>query len=113
MGYYTSCSMTVFAWKGPGSVPQPSTKEQEDAVFNALEELDYYPGRNGEFSEPCKWYSHSDLMKSLSEKFPDFLIVLEGHGEEYPDYWRTFSYRGMQQKAASTITFEPFDPNLF
>lgn len=34
-----------------------------------------------------KWYEAEDDMAALSKAFPDFTFVLEGRGEERPDWW--------------------------
>lgn len=34
-----------------------------------------------------KWYEFEEDMIRLSKQFPDFTFVLEGRGEERPDWW--------------------------
>lgn len=34
-----------------------------------------------------KWYEYEEDMIRLSKQFPDFTFVLEGRGEERPDWW--------------------------
>ena len=51
-------------------------------------------------ADSCKWYGHEDDMRKLSKRFPDYLFVLEGEGEE----------AGKMQECRAEIIFPVYDP---
>jgi hypothetical protein len=59
-------------------------------------------------SESYRWYSHHNDMLSLSRSLPDALLVLEGNGEEAPDFWR-MTYRGgvLVKDEVGRVAYEP------
>lgn len=64
------------------------------------------------FEEEMKWYDATHDMIQLSEKFPDVIFTLEGHGEEFGDVWREYYKNGACQHCKGTITFEDMDLQL-
>lgn len=81
----------------------------KNVVIEYLENLqeNYY---FNPFNEPCKWYDHEKHMATISIKYADIIICIEGYGEDYDDHWRKYFLNGKMQHAEAIITFEPFDP---
>jgi hypothetical protein len=46
----------------------------------------------------------------LSARYPDYLFILEGDGEEYNDLWKAYYWNGKMQFCPARISFDPFDP---
>lgn len=44
--------------------------------------------------DDVKWYNWKDNLTAVSKKFPNILLVLEGHGEEENDDWRAYALGG-------------------
>ena len=62
------------------------------------------------FEEPMKWYEHESDLRTISEKFPDVLFVLDGRGESTGDVWRKYFKDGKVQTWKATFEPEAFDP---
>lgn len=105
MGYITNFHMTV-AKVIDGRIV---ILDKEDAAYDKIacafydiwecpsedfRKSDYYLDEARELFEDVtvddiegKWYESEKDMIKLSEAFPDFIFVLEGRGEERPDWW--------------------------
>lgn len=64
---------------------------------------------NGFGEEGCKWYSYDDDMRKFSQKYPKWLFILEGIGEEHEDMWVNYYLNGKCQKIKAKIIFDQFD----
>lgn len=63
------------------------------------------------FSDKCKWYSHEDDMRSVSNIYKDIIFVLTGNGEEKEDMWVKYFFNGKMQVENAVITYGQFDKN--
>ena len=99
MGYYTCYRMEVI--EGDHNLISQLREENEDAAY-ALDE-------EGNFANNCKWYESDSDMKAFSEKHPKALFLLEGDGEDSPDYWRQYWKNGKCQNVQGEIVYEEFD----
>lgn len=76
---------------------------------NQCEEAKYALSESGTTREACKWYNHQKDMKSFSKENPNWLMMLEGSGEEPSDLWRKYYLNGLEQVSKAKIVFEEFD----
>lgn len=60
-----------------------------------------------------KWYCWEDDMKTLSKKFPQMLIQLDGEGEELLDIWIATFCNGVCNYRKIQTHFEEFDSEEF
>ena len=104
MGYYTDFDL------GFNCSPE---KEQEIKKWCDENEKDGYNiyGFYLGSQDSCKWYSHQEHMKILSENFPLILFRLEGVGEEKGDWWVEYYLGGKIQECQAKIVFDEFDVN--
>lgn len=110
MGYKTRYSLSVYA-------KEATLKPAEmDTVIEKLraqdEDARYALYNNGDSQTECKWYAHEKAMRAISKAYPDVVFELEGIGEEQPDMWRKYFYRGLMQDVKAVITYESFNPDL-
>lgn len=120
MGYYTNYSIRV--------VPKERGYHFSDGYFNLLdnedfEDMSYQMGEalheinpnyfsNGYClqdqidNEAMRWYDYAEDMTTLSKKFPEYLFVLSGDGEDQGDIWFAYFLNGKSQLAMAEITFE-------
>ena len=104
MGYLTTYSLE---YSGP--------VVDEAEIINALAEINPRYFNRGVrdidafFCETIKWYDHDEDMLELSERFPNHTFTLEGIGEEFPDFWRNYYYRGKMKESLGRIFYDPVD----
>jgi hypothetical protein len=58
-----------------------------------------------------KWYDHDDDMIEISKRYPNYVFVLDGNGEDYDDLWRTYYWDGRMQYCPARIVYEEYNPN--
>ena len=58
-----------------------------------------------------KWYDHDDDMIEISKRYPNYVFVLEGNGEDYNDLWRTYYMNGKMQYCPARIEYDKFNFN--
>lgn len=58
-----------------------------------------------------KWYAHDKDLLAFSKKYPEWLFILGGEGEESGDMWVHYFLDGKIQKCPAKITFDEFDKN--
>lgn len=80
----------------------------EDFI-NSYEYAGYALTKAGKTSEPCKWYDSNEELAEFSKKYPEWLFILSGEGEESGDIWKNYYLNGKVQKAVAKITFDEFD----
>ena len=76
---------------------------------SSYEYAGYALNKKGNTSEPCSWYDHDEQLAEFSKKYPNWLFVLSGKGEEAGDIWKNYYLNGQVQKAVARITFDEFD----
>ena len=129
MGYYTYYKLKIESLNWDGLVPQcehavpidanfcPECGKQVkdvcviDLIWEVIKDDSdntYYGVLDG--SDRCKWYSHDEDMRKLSERFPRVLFTLSGEGEESSDIWKKYYLNGKCQVAKAQITIDKFDP---
>lgn len=108
MGYYTNYKMIVLDENGR------DTDSAENPVF---EDKDLYGSEvsvqqiiEGDL-DACKWYDHDKDMIEYSKRFPDFVFILDGEGEESGDIWRKFYKNGKSYEWKLEYALPDFDPN--
>lgn len=72
---------------------------------NAKYALEY----DGSTRESCKWYDSHTELGEFSKKYPNWLFVLTGEGEESGDLWKKYYLNGKVQEAKAQIIFDEFD----
>ena len=78
----------------------------EDCVIHTFEgivELDIFDLLE---SEKITWGRRVEDMLKLSKEFPNYYFRLEGHGEDWGDFWCEWYYNGKTHHAAGTTVYE-------
>lgn len=109
MGYYTQFTLKVRNKKNeplPDAIERgviAELREEEDYANHALQE-------SGDTENETKWYDCVSDMLSFSARNPDYLFVLEGVGEEFPDVWRAYFLAGKGYKEYADIVYPEWNP---
>lgn len=124
MGYYTYYTLDMYKDKECAKQGIAFTDEEKQyevanelykIMYGEKEELlkDNYYGDyfSNIFCDSMKWYDHEEEMIKLSEKYPEYWFILEGHGEEWDDIWKMYVHNGNAEKVNVEIYFA--EPNMF
>ena len=117
MGYYTRYSLKTFIYNDDTKKLIDVTHPFEIGEFIRRDVDDYQ--EDGEdmsceyvLEESCKWYDYNDGMIKFSEKFPNYVFLLEGEGEETDDHWYKYYMNGkVQDVTPPKADVLPFDIN--
>ena len=114
MGYYTHFELEIKTSSGNNLFAvESSIAEPIIADLRASnEEAEYCLQPNGEAEERGKWYDNDQNIKEFSLKYPHYVFVITGEGEESGDIWKRYTQNGKSQHCEAVITFPPFDPSL-
>ena len=120
MGYYTHYSLTAhtnFDGVLYNSFNIPLETEKE--VMKKLCEVSmiWDETQVDEWDDPFdmisddtyKWYDYESDMLNLSRMFPNLWFVLEGHGEEWDDIWRSLYHNGEYEFQCIDMQFPDFN----
>ena len=105
MGRITNYSLDVL---------RPDLPSAEQVIANlrsAIDQVAYAIDEQGATAEGCTWYEHEADMLVFSRRYPEFVFVLRGKGEETEDMWIKYFKDGKVQVAQAKIEFEAFDPD--
>jgi hypothetical protein len=75
MGYYTQFNLKI--------IPNPDEKLLSETLYD-----DFFFIKdliNDYSADQVKWYEHESEMAALSIKYPEYLFILEGSGQDYDD----------------------------
>jgi hypothetical protein len=100
MGYYTNYTLEVI-----------ETKDNEDSIWEHIEDNEDLSYAVGEYSQECKWYDNEKDMRAFSKIYPNTLFKLKGEGEEAGDVWIKYFKDGKMQSCPAKITFDDYDEN--
>jgi len=110
MGYYTEFTLEV---DGLNSLSQVGREK----LYSDLERMgilefysDRYHNQDREVIDipRTKWYEWEVEMLELSTNFPELKFTLWGNGEEFPDLWVSYFYRGeLEFRRAEIVYPEP------
>lgn len=104
MGYYTYFTLTI------ERAPSEEFKLQAIAELRAdSESAAYALDENGDGVETCKWYNHDDDMIAISARWPGFLFILFGDGEDSTDQWYKYYLGGKMQYCPGEMVFPEFN----
>lgn len=106
MGYYTFFNLKLV------SPPRKSYLEN-DIIAELREAVDYAHtalNEDGSGNEACKWYDHENDLCALSRRYPDWRFVLDGDGEDSPDFWIKHFVNGKMQLCQGEVVYPKFDP---
>jgi len=94
MGYYTNYNLEV-------ENDEFNLINHEQGIINIIE---FDP-----FDESCKWYGNECDMKKYSKKYPEFIFILHGIGENHEDQWRAYYKNGKSFTSYAKITYESYN----
>lgn len=115
MGYYTYYTVRVARKKDISTNLLDYDPELNKIFSSALAEINpNYFDENDSFeaqisTDSMKWYDHDDDMLELSKRFPEYLFILSGAGEEYGDLWVSYYLNGKMQHCPAHIWYDEFD----
>ena len=123
MGYETCYNLTVAQLRSQNPDGQPLffapqlvtvPPDVEQAVVAQLreenDEAAYAFDGSGSSLGHVRWYDAKSDLILFSQKYPDYVFVLGGEGDETGDLWLMYIYNGQVQECPATITYRPFDP---
>ena len=110
MGYYTNFTLNCYD-NCASSFDISSKTEFGRALTAALHEINpYYFDDDFDLKtlpdDYLKWYDHDEDMIKLSLRFPDYIFILEGDGEDSSDLWRTIYYDGQSERLNVKTIYE-------
>lgn len=111
MGYYTKYSLKIIKV----SVNDDQEKEMVKDLAKIMHGDDQTPAKYFDdlLEESMKWYSHEKDMKSFSKKYPGYIFLLEGEGEENGDLWREYFKNGKSHRIHAKVVFDEFNEGIF
>jgi hypothetical protein len=59
--------------------------------------------------DDMRWYEHTKDMQVLSKKYPGFLFILHGEGEQNDDIWTEYHLNGKVQVAKAKVVIAEFE----
>lgn len=108
MGYYTDYSLSA-EWYDDTSEP---SQEEVQKLQDEIEKMNVFD-REGDITlewwANVKWYDWEEDMAMLSKRFPGFLFLLNGNGENLDDIWGVYFIGGYIMRDARSIVTRPFD----
>lgn len=63
-------------------------------------------------SDSIKWYEWAEQITSISKDYPEWLILVEGKGEESGDVWKAYFKDGKKKVLQAQITFPEFNESM-
>lgn len=123
MGYYTRFDIKIYELiYNKDNIPY-KFREVLGGDLGLIQDF-FYEEISGTYSledmmnggESYKWYNQESNMRTVSKKFPDFMFIIKGEGEDSGDIWKTYWVNGECQHETAKIVkivFEPFDPSKF
>ena len=116
MGYYTKFDLTAQHRDTWMAVDPETEKEMAvDLWANYINSGCSWTPQTFEvvFEEEMKWYNCEHDMFEFSKKYPDYIFLLEGVGEEFDDQWRLYVCNGVMEKIRAKIIFDAPQEQLF
>lgn len=107
MGYYTNFKLTV--------LDDMDDVEIDSAIHNEWDNRDLYENTLSlqelieDSCDSMKWYDHTVEMLEVSLRYPEYIFILDGDGEEAGDLWRHFYKNGKHYKWTPQIDRPSFD----
>lgn len=80
-----------------------------EEFVNSYENASYALTKSGGTRENSKWYEADKQLAEFSKKYPGWLFILYGEGEEAGDMWKNYYLNGKMQEAIAKITYDEFD----
>jgi hypothetical protein len=96
MGYYTYYTLEV------EQEPSEELLEEELYGFSIESWLN-------DIGDELKWYGHEADMIELSKRYPEYLFILTGTGEQNDDLWRKWFKDGKWYKWFLEYTIPDFE----
>lgn len=110
MGYYTEYNLTVRRVKNKERFNElQNTLKSKEIIGYALYEGDYDEHhKEATFScyDSVKWYTHSEDMVYIAEKYPEMYFELDGSGEEFGDFWKEYYHDMDIEQCHGEIVYE-------
>ena len=97
MGYHTSFEFSYSTGNGKEQKGLPPDvleflKNADECEKIGIEQTDEIEDALN-YNEP-RWYNYDGDMKLISERFPQYMFILFGIGEESMDIWRNVYFKG-------------------
>lgn len=98
MGYYTYHHVEII---GDTS---PSYREDGEIYQALLEQSEHYT-----FHEVCKWRNLEEDCLTISKRYPHCFILVEGDGDESPDFWKCIFHNGQMFFSEGKLIYPDWD----
>ena len=103
MGYYTKFYLTVIKKDSKEELSAEEHEKFEEEISEATE------SEWNLFDDEQKWYDWETNMIGYSKDNPDYIFILEGHGEEGGDYWKSYFSNGNSETVRGEVTYPSFE----
>lgn len=101
MGYYTRYTLSIAP---PPAMPDRAVLDEQTDYGTLQDHID-------QLSEGIKWYHHEQDMLAISKRWPAYVFVLDGIGEEKGDVWRKFFQDGRFETVKQHAWVPPEKPS--
>jgi hypothetical protein len=111
MGYRTDYTLEIVHPTTKVKLPEPFFSTGIAELKGSCEEAGYSLDDDGTPSGgDTRWYEHEKDIREFSKRYPSFLFILSGEGEESGDIWKKYFLNGKCQVAKAEVRCADFDP---
>jgi len=113
MGYYTNFELRIYDAADHAAVCRHEVIDLiEPLVPDCLMDYKFPYGHtvrdiseNASSHDSMKWYDHKKDLQVLSARWPEYVFVLDGEGEENQDIWREVAWDGQCEHVDAELTY--------
>lgn len=110
MGYYTYYEVLEVQGESADVMREDFLAGRIETEYGSLNEI--FEDLPGHAMDSMKWYGWKADMVSISELYPDTLIVVSGDGEDSDDTWRAYFRNGQSELIYPEIIWPDPSPDL-
>jgi hypothetical protein len=116
MGYFTTHKLSLLYGNSDQYDHAELLKDllllQQEAQAVSDYDFELHDAEHCIMSDSVKWYDCIDHMLDLSKKHPDWLILVEGIGEEQGDVWKAYFKNGKHTVLCPQVVFPDFTESM-
>lgn len=112
MGYRTDFRLDVCKY-AKDKLEELDLDEQVEVISKLRSENEnalHAFNEEGCFENEMSWYDYDKEMAEFSKKYPDYIFVLWGDGQNSDDKWVHYFHNGLSQFERAKIEYGDYDP---